>query len=1208
MKGDFTRSTFRSKKRYSSVRMQQGRLQLDADWNEQVDIQSDLLQTQVKDTIGLSSVSRAAGDGFKISLLSEQNDLDLKISPGRIYVDGILCELSEEITYQNQPDHPNALKSDLQDSGLTSLTKGSAYLAYLDVWQRHITALEDPTIREVALNGLDTTTRTKTIAQIKLLALKPLSSNIAPGTETTDQDPAARSKRKAKIKAHWQELIQAPALSNAINGSKASLTVRTESNAAQKGASSSGGGYRLSENQLYRVEIHSSGGVETAKFKWSRDNGTIISAIEEIKGNTITVRSPGRDASQFFAPGQWVEVLDEERELNRQVGTLVRLTGATSGTKLVFDPASVVGDAISAENFRPERKAKVRRWDHQGSDAAIATNKADWIALEAGIEVKFEVNPKQKNPFYRAGDYWLIPARATTSDIEWPRDSLGLPEAQPPQGSDHFYCPLALLHYGENGFSLSQEDDYRDSFPPLVRCLDKSGDTMTGVLELQADLHVTGQYIDDKYQAGKVGIGTTKPQQALIIAEAGKIGIGYNDPNQTAALAVKDNVGLGTHAPAQKLVIADGKVGIGFNEANQTAGLAVKENLGVGTPTPAQKLVVTGGKVGIGFNEANQTAALAIKDNVGIGIATPAQKLVIANGKVGIGFNDPNQSAALAVSGNLGIGTVTPAQKLVVSNGKASIGYNDSTQTGALAINGNVGIGTVNPNQKLVVTEGQVSIGFNEANQTGALAVNGNVGIGVATPAQKLVVNDGQVGIGFNDANQTATLAINGSVGIGVVAPAQKLVISQGKVSVGYNDANQTAALAIDGNLGIGTTTPNQKLVVDGNHKVGIGFNEANQTATLAINGNVGIGVVNPNQKLVVSEGQVSIGFNEASQTGALAIKGNVGIGITTPAQRLVVKDGQVGIGFNEANQTAALAVNGNVGIGTHLPQQKLVIDQGQVGIGYNDTNQTAALAVNGNTGIGTHTPRQKLVVDQGQVGIGYNDANQTASLAINGRLGIGTVTPAEQLHLASKGSAKILLEADTDNKGEDGHSQLIFRQRGGQVSGFVGFDGKTNELQIANTWANRAANITFATQSKMRMSINGEGVVQINGNVLHDGTSWQVSSREVKDEIIELPSQEAAEILDNLNPVKFVYKADPDKNTRIGFISEEVPTQVAAPSKKAISSLDIVATVTRSVKDHQQMMVLLIKAMEEQQRKMAALETKLEAFERQTKKQLWFR
>ena len=35
--GDLTRSTFRAYRHYSGVRMQQGRVQLDADWNEQLD-------------------------------------------------------------------------------------------------------------------------------------------------------------------------------------------------------------------------------------------------------------------------------------------------------------------------------------------------------------------------------------------------------------------------------------------------------------------------------------------------------------------------------------------------------------------------------------------------------------------------------------------------------------------------------------------------------------------------------------------------------------------------------------------------------------------------------------------------------------------------------------------------------------------------------------------------------------------------------------------------------------------------------------------------------------------------------------------------------------------------------------------------------------------------------------------------------------------
>ena len=39
MKGDFSRRTFDPQKHFSRVLMQQGRVQLDADWNEQAAIQ-----------------------------------------------------------------------------------------------------------------------------------------------------------------------------------------------------------------------------------------------------------------------------------------------------------------------------------------------------------------------------------------------------------------------------------------------------------------------------------------------------------------------------------------------------------------------------------------------------------------------------------------------------------------------------------------------------------------------------------------------------------------------------------------------------------------------------------------------------------------------------------------------------------------------------------------------------------------------------------------------------------------------------------------------------------------------------------------------------------------------------------------------------------------------------------------------------------------
>jgi len=52
MKGDFSRKTFDAARHYSGVLMQQGRVQLDSDANEQVSITKTRWETQALDTFG----------------------------------------------------------------------------------------------------------------------------------------------------------------------------------------------------------------------------------------------------------------------------------------------------------------------------------------------------------------------------------------------------------------------------------------------------------------------------------------------------------------------------------------------------------------------------------------------------------------------------------------------------------------------------------------------------------------------------------------------------------------------------------------------------------------------------------------------------------------------------------------------------------------------------------------------------------------------------------------------------------------------------------------------------------------------------------------------------------------------------------------------------------------------------------------------------
>jgi len=163
MKGDFSRITFDPKKNFIQVLMQQGRVQLDADWNEQSDILLHYIQTLAMDLIGPHGGPASGARGFSLSYPKDkegnENKKDLAISLGRYYVQGILCENFEEnVSYFHQPYYQPEEKE---------FKPPFSFMAYLDVWERHVTSFEDTSLSEGALDGIDTTTRVQAIWQLK---------------------------------------------------------------------------------------------------------------------------------------------------------------------------------------------------------------------------------------------------------------------------------------------------------------------------------------------------------------------------------------------------------------------------------------------------------------------------------------------------------------------------------------------------------------------------------------------------------------------------------------------------------------------------------------------------------------------------------------------------------------------------------------------------------------------------------------------------------------------------------------------------------------------------------------------------------------------------------------------------------------------------------------------------------------------------------
>jgi hypothetical protein len=432
MRGDFSRIRFDPSKHYTTVLQQQGRVAVDADANEQRLIDAYQSETELIDVVG--EYGGPVGSwGFHITVPSPFNDI--LIGPGRYYVEGLLCDNQPNqgqanVSYDKQPylnissptEGASALLSQLKSSN------GAQQLQVnLQVWQRLQTALDNQDLLEPAIGNADTTARLQTVWRVlaKLVAThtQVLPLHEIPGTMLASTAAAAADCGCGPVAA---------------------------------------AGYQGVENQLYRVEIHNDGSNETpTTFKWSRENGSVAVKVTAINGSTVTVSSLGPDANLGFQPGQWVELTDDANEFGptpNTPGTLYQIASvqpADPSVTLTVPPGSQI-------TIDQNLNARMRRWDQSGPSATnngIPLSVGQWVQLENGIQVQFSAGA------YHSGDYWTIPARTATGQIEWPGGSI------PATSIEVYSAPLATVSYqpGQPGASPTfQVTDMRKHFSPLT--------------------------------------------------------------------------------------------------------------------------------------------------------------------------------------------------------------------------------------------------------------------------------------------------------------------------------------------------------------------------------------------------------------------------------------------------------------------------------------------------------------------------------------------------------------------------------------------------------------------------------------------------------------------------------------------------------------------------------------------------------------------
>jgi hypothetical protein len=407
--------------------MQMGRVQIDADWNEQTSILLGYMRALTRDLFGSAAgpaadcgfqivtrdnrdalpddVAAAVAEALKAEGKGDLDDDDLMIMPGRYYVAGLPVQFAVPVRYRAQPGAPYG-------SGVTTL-HDTDWIVYLDVWEEFVSADQDSNLREAALGGIDTCGRAR------------IQWRVLVGAKPEDRDTS-----------QWAPI--------------GSGRIKVRANPAETGDSlcsvTPDARYRGAENQLYRVEIQRGGPAGTgsaATFKWSRDNGAVTFPIRSSAGPEVTLAHLGRDEWTTLTEGDWVELVDDTAIALNQGGVLAQVASVDRDdlrVELSLPDGSTALQSYSEQNAGAVH-AFLRRWDHRGdakAGGALAIVEGTEIELEDGIKVQFE-----SGGVYRAREYWLIPARTATGDVEWPGGS-DAPIFRQPDGPAHFFAPLAM--------------------------------------------------------------------------------------------------------------------------------------------------------------------------------------------------------------------------------------------------------------------------------------------------------------------------------------------------------------------------------------------------------------------------------------------------------------------------------------------------------------------------------------------------------------------------------------------------------------------------------------------------------------------------------------------------------------------------------------------------------------------------------------------
>ena len=273
-----------------------------------------------------------------------------------------------------------------------------------------------------------------------------------------------------------------------------------------------------------------------------------------------------------------------------------------------------------------------------------------------------------------------------------------------------------------------------------------------------------------------------------------------------------------------------------------------------------------------------------------------------------------------------------------------------------------------------------------------------------------------------------------------------------------------------------------------------------------------------------------------------------------------------------------------------------------------------------------SNSNRRPFVVDSG---CATNSLHMSPGGDGNGNLGLGTASPGFPLHVV-RGDVPTTTIAKFQQTSVNKPVLVQFQNTApASTSNSCGFDyllndagsGKIVGRFVCSLVDTTAGSATAAMQFQVMDNGATAQAMKIQGNRVSIGTNqstdllrvlnatcngatWNnACSRELKQDIADLSTDEALQTLEQLNPVTYAYRAKPDE-PRVGFIAEDVPQRVALADGKSLSSMDIVAVLTKIVQEQGQQLVDQAAQLEAKDRELEQLQKHVIAQDARLEKQ----